>query len=93
MRTHNPYYARSEYQTRLAKMGFDKVFDLTAGVYFNLYIILHFAGYCVSAKNCFLHPGSFLNLGFLKEGSTVSIFFRDVFGHPCNTQVSKVPVL
>ena len=29
MRTHN---ARSEYRTQLAKMSFDKIFDLTAGV-------------------------------------------------------------
>ena len=35
MRTHNPYYARSEYHTQLAKMSFDKIFDLTAGVYFH----------------------------------------------------------
>ena len=39
MRTHNPSYARSEYHTQLAKMSFDKIFDLTAGVYFNFYII------------------------------------------------------
>ena len=26
---------RSEYHTQLAKMSFDKIFDLTAGVYFN----------------------------------------------------------
>ena len=31
MRTHNPQYARSEYHTQLAKMSFDKIFDLTAG--------------------------------------------------------------
>ena len=37
MRTHNPYYARSEYHTQLAKMSFDKIFDLTARVYFNFY--------------------------------------------------------
>ena len=37
MRTHNPKYARSEYHTQLAKMSFDKIFDLTAGVYFYLY--------------------------------------------------------
>ena len=30
-------YARSEYHTQLAKMSFDKIFDPTAGVYFNLY--------------------------------------------------------
>ena len=36
MRTHNPYYARSEYHTQLAKMSFDKIFDLTA-VYFSFY--------------------------------------------------------
>ena len=30
-------YTRSEYHTQLAKMGFDEIFDLTAGVYFNLY--------------------------------------------------------
>ena len=29
--------ARSEYHTQLAKMNFDKIFDLTAGVYFNFY--------------------------------------------------------
>ena len=28
---------RSEYHTQLAKMSFDKIFDLTAGVYFNFY--------------------------------------------------------
>ena len=37
MRTHNPSYARSEYHTQLAKMSFDKIFYLTAGVYFNFY--------------------------------------------------------
>ena len=39
MRTHNPKYARSEYHTKVAKMSFDKIFDLTAGVYFHLYKI------------------------------------------------------
>ena len=34
MRTHNPHYARSEYHTRLAKMSFDNILDLTAGLYF-----------------------------------------------------------
>ena len=34
MRTHNPSYARSEYHTQLAKMSFDKIFDLTSGLYF-----------------------------------------------------------
>ena len=34
LRTHNPLYARSEYRTQLAKMSFDKNFDLTAGVVF-----------------------------------------------------------
>ena len=31
------YYiiARSEYHTQLAKMSFDEIFDLTAGVYFH----------------------------------------------------------
>ena len=42
MRTHNPQYARSEYHTQLAKMSFDKIFDLTAGVYFNFYNIYAF---------------------------------------------------
>ena len=28
---------RSEYHTQLAKMSFNKIFDLTAGVYFNFY--------------------------------------------------------
>ena len=37
VRTHNPKYARSEHHTRLAKMSFDKIFDLTAGVYFYFY--------------------------------------------------------
>ena len=27
----------SEYHTQLAKMSFDEIFDLTAGVYFNFY--------------------------------------------------------
>ena len=31
------YIYRSEYHTQLAKMSFDKIFDLTAGVYFNIY--------------------------------------------------------
>ena len=34
--THTSYiciYARSEYHTQLANMSFDKIFDLTAGVY------------------------------------------------------------
>ena len=39
MRTHNPKYARSEYHTQLANMSFDKIFDLTAGVYFHFYNI------------------------------------------------------
>ena len=38
MRTNNPQYARSEYHTQLAKMSFDKIFDLTAGVYFNFFL-------------------------------------------------------
>ena len=33
-------YARSEYHTQLAKMNFDKIFDLTAGVYFYFHDIL-----------------------------------------------------
>ena len=35
MRTHKSSYARSEYHTQLAKMSFDEIFDLTAGVYFH----------------------------------------------------------
>ena len=35
----NIYIARSEYHTQLAKMSFDEIFDLTAGVYFNFYNI------------------------------------------------------
>ena len=35
MRRHNLSYARSDYYTQLAKTSFDKIFDLTAGVYFN----------------------------------------------------------
>ena len=35
MKTHNPHYARSDFYTHLAKMSFDKIFDLTAGVCFN----------------------------------------------------------
>ena len=42
MRTHNPQYVRSEYYTQLAKMSFDKMFDLTAGVYFNFFDIPQF---------------------------------------------------
>ena len=30
-------YARSEYHTQLAKISCDKIFDLTAGVYFYFY--------------------------------------------------------
>ena len=41
MRTHNPYYARSEYHTRLAKMSFDNMLDLTAGLYFNFCYIFY----------------------------------------------------
>ena len=33
-------YARSEYHTQLAKMSFDKILDLTVGVYFYFYTIL-----------------------------------------------------
>ena len=44
MRTHNPKFARSEYPTQLAKMSFDKILDLTAGVYFNFYIIMGYGG-------------------------------------------------
>ena len=32
-------YVRSEYHTQLAKMSFDEIFDLTAGVYYNFYNI------------------------------------------------------
>ena len=39
MRTHNSLCARSEYHTQLAKMSFDEIFDLTAGVYFHFYKI------------------------------------------------------
>ena len=41
--------ARSEYHTQLAKMSFDEIFDLTAGVYFNFYNICT----CVSTFVCF----------------------------------------
>ena len=37
-------YSRSEYHTQLAKMSFDEIFDLTAGVYFyfyNIYMALY----------------------------------------------------
>ena len=37
MKAHIQQYARSEYHTQLAKMSFDKIFDLTAGVCFNFY--------------------------------------------------------
>ena len=39
MRTHTPYYARSEDHTQLAKMSFDNIFDLTAGVHVYSYKI------------------------------------------------------
>ena len=37
-------YARSEYHTQLAKMSFDKIFDLAAGVYFRFskYILFEY---------------------------------------------------
>ena len=43
MRTHNPYYARSEYHTQLVKMSFDKTFDPTAGMY-SIFVV------CLCAK-------------------------------------------
>ena len=41
-------YHISEYHTQLAKMSFDEIFDLTAGVYFNFYN-MYVAGseYCI----------------------------------------------
>ena len=47
MRTHNPSYARSEHHTQLAKTSLDKIFDLTAGVYFHFFLywklqVMHF---------------------------------------------------
>ena len=57
MRTHNPSYVRSEYHTHLAKMSFDKIFDLTAGVYFNFYNI--HAGVNVSG---FFFPSFFFSI-------------------------------
>ena len=41
MRTHNPQYARSEYHTQLAKVSFNKIFDLTAGVYVYFYMYMY----------------------------------------------------
>ena len=35
----HPEHTRSEYHTQLAKMSFDKIFDITAGVHLNFYII------------------------------------------------------
>ena len=40
MRTHTPYYARSEYHTQLANVRFDEIFDITAGVVFSLWTVL-----------------------------------------------------
>ena len=37
MRIHSSGYARSEYHTQLPKVSFDKIFDLTAGVYLYFY--------------------------------------------------------
>ena len=34
------YIARSEYHTQLANMSFDKIFDPTAGVYFDVFNIM-----------------------------------------------------
>ena len=34
MRAQNPWYARSEYHTQLENMSFDKIFELTDGVYY-----------------------------------------------------------
>ena len=50
MRTHNPQHALSEYHTQLAKMSFDKIFDLTAGVYYYFIIYMQFTNY-VTAYN------------------------------------------
>ena len=41
MRKHTPQYARSEYHIQLAKMSFDKIFDLPAGVHFYFYNIVN----------------------------------------------------
>ena len=38
-RRHIQEYTRSEHDTQLAKMAFDEIIDLTAGVYFNFYNI------------------------------------------------------
>ena len=35
------YDMRSEYHTQLAEMSFDKIFDLTAGVYFFIFYNMH----------------------------------------------------
>ena len=40
-------YARSEYHTQLAKMSFDKIFDLPAGVYFNFCSIHRYLRFCL----------------------------------------------
>ena len=40
MRKHAQNYARSEYDTQLAKMSFDQTIDLTAGVYILLQCLL-----------------------------------------------------
>ena len=40
-------YARSEYHTQLAKMSFDKIFDLIAGAFFYFYNICKYLVPCV----------------------------------------------
>ena len=55
MRTHNPKYARSEYHTQLAKMSFDKIFDLADGVYF--FCILYVA-YSIQGTGPYRMPGT-----------------------------------
>ena len=56
MRTHTQYYARSEYNTQLAKMSFDKNFNLTAGVYFYFYNIRVFVPHIKVSVPPIEHP-------------------------------------
>ena len=53
MRTHTQYYARSEgvSRTAFAKMSSDKIFDLTAGVYFYFHSMTY-----SNASMCVLSP-------------------------------------
>ena len=55
-------YARSEYHTQLAKMSFDEIFDLTAGVYFHFLYIYFTKSSSIMLVKGHIHSGTLLVL-------------------------------